>query len=136
MKRYNVSCNGNTELTMKLNRIKTNHLIHDGNDDNFYNEKIITIDSNDSLKFKSTSIKELIELEKEWDDEDFKELIDCFKGSIYKYDTIPEFTQYKSKNGLTVYYAESEKYLAIISLGEKQPMRYQIILEALFEKQQ
>ena len=108
--------------------------MHDGSDENFYSEKIINIDSNNSLIFKSTSINELIELEKEWDVADFKELIDCFNGSIYKYNTIPEFTQYKSKNGLTVYYEESEKYLAVISLGEKQPMRYQIVLEGLFEK--
>jgi len=120
---------------MKLKNIRKQTILHDGGDDNFYGKKTIKIDETQFISFDTAKIKNLTELEKKLDNSVFKTLIDSFNGSITKYDSIPEFTRFKNQFDLTVYYKETEHYLAIISLGERQPMRYQIFLEGLFKKE-
>lgn len=120
---------------MKFKHIRKQVKLHDGGDDNFYGKKTIKIDETNSINFDTTKIEELTELEKKLDDNTFKTLIKSLNAKITKSDSMPEFTRFKNQFDLTVYYEETEEYLAIISLGERQPMRYQIFLEGLFKKE-
>ncbi|WP_271784736.1 hypothetical protein [Aquimarina algiphila] len=120
---------------MLLRKIENQRLLYDGLDDNFYTEHIIEIDKITHLKFDTRNGQNLTELENKMDKVNFKKLINSFDGEIYKSNSIPELTSFKNQSGLNVYFKESEKHLAIISFGEKQPMRYQIFLEGLFLKE-
>jgi len=122
-------------LTMKFKNIRKQVKLHDGGDGNFYGKKVIKIDETKSIHFDTTKIKELTELEKKLEDHTFKTIIKSLNGKITKSDSIPEFTRFKNQFDLTVYYEETQEYLAVISLGERQPMRYQIFLEGLFKKE-
>ncbi|MCD8433605.1 hypothetical protein LNJ05_12610 [Tenacibaculum finnmarkense genomovar ulcerans] len=120
---------------MRFKKIRKQTKLHDGGDENFYGEKTIKIDEIKSMSFDTTKIEELTKLEKNLDDYVFETLLQSFNGTITKSNSIPEFTRFKNQFDLTVYYKETEQYLAIISLGERQPMRYQIFLEGLFKKE-
>jgi hypothetical protein len=119
---------------MTIKEIIRSKMLYDSTDDKFYDVHKLQISSEEIFEFKINELIDFEELEKKYSKDDFQNILNKYDGKIYKFEPIPEFIIYKNEDGLHVYFKETEKYLAIFSLGEFQPARYKIKLESLFIK--
>jgi hypothetical protein len=118
---------------MKLNKIAEKSLKFDGLEDNFYKEYLISLDNGDTLSFSPMNVIELADFEKN-DSQNYIDFLLKNIPSIKKYTPSPDFTYYKNEDDMTLYVKENDSYIAILSLGETQPSRYKIFVEAVFSK--
>lgn len=118
---------------MELKKITGKQLIYDGSEEKFYQEHILELDNGDTIHFAPTEIIELDELDRE----EKKELVEKILinlPTIKRFAPTSDYVYYKNQEGVTPHIKETKKYIAIISLGESQPSRYLIYLEAVFLK--
>jgi hypothetical protein len=118
---------------MKLNKIAEKSLIFDGLDDDFYKEYIISVNNGDTLSFSPMNVIELADFEKKYSQNFIDFLLENIP-SIKRYAPSADLTYYKNEENITLYVKENDSYIAIISLGETQPSRYKIFIEAVFSK--
>ena len=118
---------------MELKQIAGKQLIYDGTEDGFYKEHSFKLDNGDEIKFSPMDVIELEDFEKEDSENLLSKLLEILP-SIKRFAPTPDFMYYKNLEDITPNIKESDKYIFIISLGEVQPTRYQIYIEAIFSK--
>jgi len=119
---------------MNIKEIIKSQMLYDSTEDKFYDVHKLKISSEEIFEFKINELIKFKELEKKYNKDDIQYILNKYDGKIYKSELIPELATYKNEDDLNVYFKETEKYLAILSLGEFQPARYKIKLESLFIK--
>jgi hypothetical protein len=119
---------------MKLTQVAGKNLQYDGLENNFYKTYSITLKNEDLFTFSPMDVVELEHFEKK-DVRDLTSVLLDNLRTIKKFKPEADFIYYKNQEGLTPYVKETEKYIAVVSLGEFQPNRYKVIVEAIFLKE-
>ncbi len=120
-------------MSIELKQVAGKSLIYDGLEDNFYKPYSVTLDNGDVITFSPMDVTELESFEKN-DTRNILSLILEKTPTIKRFAPAPDFIYYKNQQGVIPHVKENDKYLAVISLGEMQPARYQVYVEAIFEK--
>jgi hypothetical protein len=120
-------------MSIELKQVAGKSLIYDGTEDGFYKTYSVTLDNEDVISFSPVDVTELENFEKT-DKRNIIKLILEKTPTIKRFAPKSDFVYYKNQQGAIPYVKENNKYLAIISLGEVQPARYQVYVEAVFEK--
>lgn len=121
-------------MNVQLKQIAVKSLLYDGTEDNFNKIYSLTLDNGDTVSFTPMNVIDLENFEKRDNRGITKFLLEKIP-TIRRFAPTPEFIYYKNIQGTIPYVKENEKYLAVVSLGETQPARYQVYIEAVFEKQ-
>jgi hypothetical protein len=120
-------------MSIELKKVAEKSLLYDGTEDDFYKIYTVTLDNGDVMSFTPTDVVELERFEKT-DSRNIISLILEKTPTIKRFAPVPDFIYYKNQQGVIPHIKENDKYLAVISLGEMQPARYQVYVEAIFEK--
>ena len=118
---------------MELKKIEGKNLIYDGTEDGFYKEHSFKLNNGDEIKFSPMDVIELEDFEKEDSENLISKLLEKLP-TIKRFSPASDFIYYKNLEEITPHIKENDKYISIISLGEVQPTRYQIYIEAIFSK--
>lgn len=120
-------------MNIELTQVAGKGILFDGSEDNFYKLHSIILVNGDVITFTPMDVIELESFEK-IDDRNLSSLILEKLATIKRFAPTPDFVYYKNQEGIIPSVKETDKYLAVISLGEQQPARYQIYVEAVFKK--
>ena len=118
---------------MQLNKVCGKSLLYDGAENNFYKTHAIALGNGDTIYFSPTDVVELENFEKN-DTRNITNLLLKELPSIKRFAPKPDFIYYKNQQGIIPHIKENDMYLAVVSLGEMQPTRYQVYVEAVFSK--
>jgi len=113
-----------------MKAVKTNKVMHDGNWVKMQSSKGLSMEFGGCrVTFLYDSVKPINELENSIEKGQFKTFLNRLEiTKDLKFET------YSSKNKLRVGYIDELKKVNIFSYGEKQPGRYQVILEGQIYK--
>ncbi len=121
-------------MNIELKKIAGKSLILVSNDENIiYGTHTLNLDALRSISFSYNDMMPLQNAENTLEKDILIFMLKSCSG-ITKNDIIPELTNYKNAERLTVYIKETDKYYILISFGELQPTLYKIYIEGIFEK--
>jgi hypothetical protein len=117
-------------MSIELIKVAGKSLIFDGNEDDFYKTYSLTLENGDFITIPiliNTRLKDL--------NTDRPELTSSITKSLTNIklnDFGNDLWNYQNENGLTIFVYETEKYLTIVSKGEVNRGRFQIVIEGIF----
>ncbi len=120
-------------MSLQLNKVAGESLLYDGTEEDFYKTYAIALENGDTIYFSPMDVIEFEDFEKK-DTQNITNLLLEKTPTVKRFAPKPDFIYYKNQQGIIPYVKENEKYLAVISLGETQPARYRVYVEAVFSK--
>ncbi|WP_300490051.1 hypothetical protein [Flavobacterium sp.] len=121
-----------------MKQLKTRELLYDGMEgESLYNESHYFFGRNftmtEILRNPFARLKRKIEIENEAYEQIISDAGFTSVSSFFKHLEETEEVQYRSQNGLSLYYVTHLHMLFVFSFGETQPARYQLYCEGVWE---